>query len=123
MPNGKLRICIDYRKLNAITKKDRYPLPLIDELLERLNGARIFTKLDIRQGFHRIRLESASEDLTTFRTRYGSFKYHVMPFGLTNGPATFQRFVNEIFMDYLDKFLTAYVDDLLIYSSDIKEHR
>jgi hypothetical protein len=89
-PDGGLRFCVDYRKLNALTKKDRYPLPLIEEVFERLSKAKIFTKLDIRQGFHRIRMSSESEDLTTFRCRYGIYKYKVMPFGLTNGPATFQ---------------------------------
>jgi hypothetical protein len=121
-PGGGLRFCVDYRKLNAVTKKDRYPLPLVDELMERLSQAKIFTKLDIRQGFHRIRMSPESEDLTTFRTRYGAYKYRVMPFGLTNGPATFQRFVNETFMDYLDDFLTAFIDDLLIYSNNKLEH-
>ncbi|KAI7975494.1 hypothetical protein EIK77_002299 [Talaromyces pinophilus] len=95
-PGGGLRFCVDYRKLNSITKKDRYPLPLIDEVFERLSKARIFTKLDIRQGFHRIRMHQESEDLTTFRCRYGTFKYKVMPFGVTNGPATFQRLINDI---------------------------
>jgi len=123
MPSGKLRFCVDYRKLNAISKKDRYPIPLIDELMERLNGAKIFTKLDIRQGFHRIRMDPDSEDLTTFRTRYGAYKYRVVPFGITNGPAAFQRFVNSTFFDCLDKFLTAFVDDLLIYSKNMKEHQ
>ena len=82
--DGSLRFCVDYRKLNAISTKDRYPLPLIDELMERLSHARIFTKLDIRQGFHRIRVEPADKDLTTFRTRYRSYKYRVMP-RLANG--------------------------------------
>ena len=122
MPSGKLRFCVDYRRLNAITKKDRYPLPLIDELMERLGRAKVFTKLDIRQGFHRIRMSPESEDLTTFRTRYGAYKYRVMPFGLTNGPATFQRFVNNTFIDFLDDFLTAFIDDLLIYSDNELEH-
>ena len=122
-PGGGLRFCVDYRKLNAITKKDQYPLPLIDELMGRLSKARIFTKLDIRQGFHRIRLSPESEDLTSFRTRYGSYKYRVMPFGLTNGPATFQRFINETFMDYLDDFMTAFIDDLLIYSENEIDHQ
>lgn len=121
-PGGGLRFCVDYRKLNAITRKDRYPLPLVDELMERLSGAKIFTKLDIRQGFHRIRLDPGSEDLTTFRTRYGTYKYRVLPFGLTNGPAAFQRFINETLMDYLDNFVTAFVDDLLIYSQNAAEH-
>jgi hypothetical protein len=101
-PGGGLWFCVDFRKLNAVTKKNCYPLPLIDEILERLGRARIFTKLDIQQGFHRIRMDPASEDLTTFRTRYGAYKYKVMPFGLTNGPATFQRLVNDIFIDCLD---------------------
>ncbi|KAI9034720.1 reverse transcriptase family protein, partial [Aspergillus affinis] len=88
-PGGGLRFCVDYRKLNSITKKNRYPLPLMDELLDRLGRAKIFTKLDIRQGFHRIRMHPDSVDLTTFRTKYGSYKYQVLPFGLTNGPAAF----------------------------------
>jgi transposase InsO family protein len=121
-PDGGLRFCVDYRRLNAITKKNRYPLPLIDEILERVSKAKIFTKLDIRQGFHRIRMHPDSEDLTTFRTRYGSYKYKVMPFGLTNGPATFQHFMNDTFMDYLDDFLTIFIDDLLIYSNNELEH-
>lgn len=121
-PGGGLRFCVDYRKLNSITRKDRYPLPLIDEVLERISHAKVFTKLDIRQGFHRIRMHPDSEEYTTFRTRYGSYKYKVMPFGLTNGPATFQRLVNDIFMDMLDEYVTAFVDDLLIYSANEAEH-
>ncbi|KAI0996393.1 hypothetical protein K3495_g11787 [Podosphaera aphanis] len=121
-PNGGLRFYVDYRKLNLITKKDRYPLPLIDETLTRLNRAKIFTKLDIRQTFHRIRMDPASQELTTFRTRYGSYKYRVLSFGLTNGPATYQRYMNETLFDFLDKFCTVYLDDILIYSTDLAEH-
>lgn len=88
-PGGGLRFCVDFRKLNAITKKNGYPLLLVDELLQRVSKAVVFTKLDIRQGFHRIRIHPDAEDLTTFKTRYGQFKYTVMPFGVTNGPATF----------------------------------
>lgn len=121
-PGGGLRFCVDYRKLNAITKKDRYPLPLIDETLQRLSKAKIFTKLDIRQGFHRIRMHPDSEDLTTFRTRYGSFKFRVLPFGLTNGPAAFQRYINTVLGEYLDDFATAYIDDILIYSETMEDH-
>ena len=121
-PDGSLRFCIDYRKLNAITRKDRYPLPLIDETLARISRAKIYTKLDIRQAFHRIRIDPASEDLTTFRTRYGSYKCKVLPFGLTNGPATFQYYMNETLMEYLDDFCTAYLDDILIYSDNPIEH-
>jgi Reverse transcriptase (RNA-dependent DNA polymerase) len=120
--DGSLRFCIDYRKLNALTRKDRYPLPLIDETLARLRKAKIFTKLDIRQAFHKMRIHPDLEELTTFRTRYGAYKYKVLPFGLTNGPATFQRYMNDIFFDCLDDFITAYLDDILIYSKDELEH-
>jgi transposase InsO family protein len=120
--NGGLRFCIDYRKLNALTQKDRYPLPLIDETLSRISKAKIFTKLDIRQAFHRIRVDPDSEDFTTFRTRYGSYKCKVLPFGLTNGPATYQRYMNDVLFDYLDDFCTAYLDDILIYSENELEH-
>jgi predicted aspartyl protease len=118
----KFRFCIDYRKLNALTKKDRYPIPLIAETLTRLAKAKVFTKLDIRQAFHRIRMDPNSEDLTTFRTRYGSFKCKIMMEGLANGPATWQRYMNTVLMDYLDDFCTAYLDDILIYSDDPLEH-
>ena len=121
-PNGSLRFCIDFRKLNSITKKDQHPLPLIDETLARLSKAKLFTKLDIRQAFHRIRMDPASEELTTFRTRYGTYKCKVLPFGLTNGPATYQRYMNSILLDYLDDFCTAYLDDILIYSDNEAEH-
>ena len=121
--NGGLRFCVDYRKLNGLTRKDRYPLPLIDETLARLGHAKFFTKLDIRQAFHRIRMNEDDEDLTTFRTRFGSFKYRVMPFGLTNGPASYQHFMNDVLFDYLDRFASAYLDDILIYSRTLKEHK
>ena len=122
-PNGSLRFCIDFRKLNQITRKDRYPLPLIDETLARISKAKIFTKLDIRQAFHRIRMDPKSEEYTTFRTRYGAYKCKVLPFGLTNGPATYQRYMNDVLFDYLDDFCTAYLDDILIYSEDPLEHQ
>jgi hypothetical protein len=121
--DGGLRFCVDYRKLNALTKKNRYPLPLIDETLARLNKARVFTKLDIRQAFHRIRISSESEELTAFRTRYGLFQYRVLPFGLTNGPATFQSYINDALRDLLDVICTAYLDDVLIYSEDESQHK
>jgi transposase InsO family protein len=121
-PNGGLRLCIDYRKLNQLTRKDQYPLPLMDEIFARLGKAKIFTKLDIRQAFHRIRVDPDSEELTSFRTRYGSYRCKVLPFGLTNGPATYQRYMNDVLLDYLDDFCTAYLDDILIYSEDVLEH-
>jgi hypothetical protein len=121
-PNGSLRFCIDFRKLNAITRKDTYPLPRIDKLLARVSKAKIFTKLDIRQAFHRIRIDPESEDYTSFRTCYGTYKCKVLPFGLCNGPSTYQRYINDVLMDYLDDFCMAYLDDILIYSEDPLEH-
>ena len=120
--NGSLRFCVDYRKLNAATRKDCYPLPLLDETLARISKAKVFTKLDVRQAFHRVCIDPASEDLTTFRTRYRCYKYKVVPFGLTNGPATYQRYMNDVLFSYLDDFCTAYLDDILIYSSNELEH-
>jgi Reverse transcriptase (RNA-dependent DNA polymerase) len=117
-----LRFYINYRKLNALTRKDRYPLLLINKTLARLRKTKIFTKLDIRQAFHKMRIHPDSEELITFRTRYGVYKYKVLPFGLTNGSATFQRYINDIFFDFLDDFVTAYLDDILIYSEDELEH-
>lgn len=119
---GGLRLCVDYRKLNLITKKDSYPIPLISELLARVSRAKIFTKLDIRQAFNRIRMDPAAEDMTTFRCPLGTYKSKVLPFGLTNGPATFQRWINKILYDYLDDFCAAYLDDIMIFSADPLEH-
>lgn len=122
-PGGKLRLCVDYRSLNDITIKDRYPLPRIDELRDRLSGARFFTKLDLRDGYHLIRIKEGHKWKTAFRTRYGLYKYLVMPFGLTNAPATFQALVNHVLREYLDRFCTAYLDDILIYSETLEEHK
>ena len=121
-PGGGWRFCVDYRKLNAITKKDAYPIPLIQETLARLARAKVFSKLDVRQAFYRIRLDKEAEDLTTFRTRYGNYKYRVLPFGLCNGPATFQRYINKILYSLLNNFCIAYLDDILIYSEDPLQH-
>jgi hypothetical protein len=122
-PNSSLRFCVNYRKLNSLTKKDQHLLPLINETLAQIVNAKIFTKLDIRQTFHRIHINAASEELTTFRTRYGTYKYQVLPFGLTNGPATYQRYMNEVLFNYLDDFCTTYLDDILIYSDNVLEHK
>ncbi len=120
--DGSLRFCVDYRKLNALTRNDPYPIPRIDELLSRVTKAKVFTKIDIRQAFHRIRMDPESEEYTTFRTRYGAYKCKVLPFGLCNGPATFQRYMNDVLMDYLDRFCIAYLDDILIYTKDPRQH-
>lgn len=122
-PDGGIRFCVDYRALNTITKKNRYPLPLINETLHQIQGAKIFTKLDLRSAFNLIRIKAGDEWKTAFRTRYGLFEYVVMPFGLTNAPATCQQFVNDTLRDYLDVFCSVYLDDILIYSKTLKEHK
>ena len=122
-PGGGIRLCVDYRKLNDITKKDKYPLPLIEETLTRVLTAKWFSKIDIRQAFHRLRMATEEdEELTTFMTRFGNFAYRVLPFGLCGGPASFQRFMNESFFDVLDNFVSIYLDDILIYSKTREEH-
>jgi hypothetical protein len=120
--DGGLRPCIDYRKLNAITKKNRYPLPRIDELQDRLLGAKWFTAIDIRDAYYRIRMKEGEEWKTAFRTRWGLYEYQVMPFGLTNAPASFQALINDTLREYLDDFALAYLDDVLIFSTTYEEH-
>jgi hypothetical protein len=121
--DGSLRLCVDYRGLNAITVKDHTPLPLIGEALDRLANAKIYTKLDIKDAYHNLRIAEGDEWKTAFWTKYGLYEYLVMPFGLMNAPASFQRWMNEILSDYLDVFCIAYLDDILIYSDDLEQHR
>uniref|UniRef100_A0A8C5PUW8 ribonuclease H n=1 Tax=Leptobrachium leishanense TaxID=445787 RepID=A0A8C5PUW8_9ANUR len=121
--DGGLRPCVDYRELNRVTVKNRYPLPLIPELMERMQTATIFTKLDLKGAYNLIRIRKDDEWKTAFRTRYGHYEYRVMPYGLCNAPATFQCFINDIFKDLLDKYVVVYLDDILVYSSSLKEHR
>jgi hypothetical protein len=122
--NGKLRLCVDYRGLNAVTIKDPYPLPLMDELRDRVVGCEWFTKLDLRDGYYLVRLkDEESENATTMHTCYGNFKYKVMPFGLVNAPATFQRMMNTILRPVLDQGVVVYLDDILIYTKTQEEHR
>ena len=121
--DGTLRLCVDYRGLNKITVKNRYPLPLIGELLERVSQAKYFSKFDVRDGYNRLRMAPGEEWKTAFRCRYGLFEYTVMPFGLCNAPGTFQHYMNNTFREFLDEFLVVYLDDLLVYSSTLKEHR
>src|SRR6201999_3910775 len=115
--DGSLRLCVDYRGLNAITRKDRYPLPRIDELLDRLRSGYIFSKLDLRSGYNLIRMREGAEWKTAFRPRYGSFEFLVLHFGLTNAPATFQHFMNDTFCQFLDDFLEGYLDDLIVFTA------
>lgn len=123
-PGGGLRFCVDYRGLNAITRKDRYPLPLIKETLMSLARARHLTKLDVIAAFHKIRMAEGEEYKTAFRTRYGLFEWLVTPFGLTGAPATFQRYINYVLRDHLDDFCSAYIDDILVYTeSTLQDHQ
>ncbi|XP_077306266.1 uncharacterized protein LOC143925677 [Lithobates pipiens] len=118
-----LRPCVDYRALNKVTVKNRYPLPLVPELFQRLGSARVFSKLDLRGAYNLVRIRKGDEWKTAFRTRFGHYEYLVMPFGLCNAPATFQHFVNDVFREYLDLFVVIYLDDILIFSSSLAEHR
>ena len=120
--NGKLRMCIDYRGLNNVTIKNRYPLPLMDTLREQVSKAKVFSKLDLRDGYYLIRIKEGDEWKTAFRTRYGHFEYKVMPFGLCNAPATFQNMIHEVLREFLDQGVVVYLDDILVYSETEEEH-
>lgn len=120
--NGEFRMVIDYRKLNAITKKDSYPLPRIDDLLDTLGKAKIFSALDMRAGFHQVPMDEESKELTAFTTKYGTYHYNTLPMGLVNSPATFQRLIDLCFRRLISNCLVAYIDDLNIYSLDRNEH-
>ncbi|GBG68112.1 hypothetical protein CBR_g2663 [Chara braunii] len=119
---GTLRMCIDYRDLNAITVKNVEPLPRIDDLLDRVHGCKYYTKIDLKSGYHQIAIRPEDQHKTAFQTRYGLCEFVVMPFGLCNAPRTFQHAMNRIFHDYLDKFVVVYLDDILIFSRTVEEH-
>jgi hypothetical protein len=117
-----LRICVDYRPLNAITIKNKYPLPRINILFDQLVGAKVFSKVDLRSGYHQIKIRPEDVSKTAFSTRYGLYEYLVMSFGLTNAPTDFMYLMNSVFMPELDKFVVIFIDDILIYSKSKEEH-
>jgi hypothetical protein len=110
-----LKLCVDYRPLNAVTIKNKYPLPHIDVLFDQLVGAKVFSKIDLHSGYHQIKIKASDIQKTAFSTRYGLYEYLVMSFGLTNAPAYFMYFMNSVFMLELDKFVVVFIDDILVY--------
>ncbi|WVZ81101.1 hypothetical protein U9M48_028517 [Paspalum notatum var. saurae] len=120
--DGTLRMCVDYRGINAVTVKNKYPLPRIEDLFDQLKGASVFSKIDLRSGYHQLRIRPSDIPKTAFISRYGLYKYTVMSFGLTNAPAFFMYMKNSVFMEYLDKFVVIFIDDILIYSKTEEEH-
>ncbi|GJX44315.1 putative reverse transcriptase domain-containing protein [Tanacetum coccineum] len=120
--DGSFRMCIDYRELNKLTVKNRYPLPRIDDLFDQLQGSSVYSKIDLRSGYHQLRIKEEDIPITAFRTRYGHFEFQVMPFGLTNAPAVFMDLMNRVCKPYLDKFVIVFIDDILVYSKDEEEH-
>jgi ribonuclease HI len=120
--DGTKRMCIDYKALNEVTVKNKYPLPQIEDLFDQLRGASVFSKIDLRSGYHQLRIQSSDIPKTSFITKYGLYEFMVMSFGLTNAPTYFIYLMNSVFMDYLDKFVVVFIDDILIYSKNEQEH-
>jgi hypothetical protein len=120
--DGSSRLCIEYRKLNDVTIKNKYPLPKIEDLFDQLNGSQVFSKIDLRTRYHQLKIHATDIPKTAFTTRYGLYEYTIMSFGLTNAPAYFMNLMNKVFMEFLDKFVIVFIDDILIYSKSKEEH-
>ena len=117
-----LRLCIYYKQLNRVTIRNQYPLPRIDELFDQLQGSRVYSKIDLRLGYHQLRVQESNAPKTTFRMRYDHYEFLVMPFGFTNAPAAFMDLMNRVFSPYLDKFVIVFIDYILVYSGSPEEH-
>jgi hypothetical protein len=120
--DGSMRLCVDYKQLNKVTIKNKYPLPRIDNLMDQLVGACVFSKINLRSGYHQIRVKLDDIPKTAFRTKYGHYEYTVIPFGVSNAPGVFMEYMNRIFHPYLDQFVVVFIDDILIYSKSEEEH-
>ncbi|GKF65214.1 putative reverse transcriptase domain-containing protein [Tanacetum coccineum] len=120
--DGSFRMCIDYQELNKLTVKNRYPLPRVDDLFDQPQGSSFYLKIDLRSGYHQLRVRKEDISKTAFKTRYDHYEFQVMPFGLTNAPAVFMDLMNRVFKPYLDKLVIVFIDDILIYSKSKQEH-
>jgi hypothetical protein len=120
--DGTIRFCVDYRKLNDVTIKNKYPLPKIEDLFDQLNGAKVFSKIDLRTGYHQLKVHESDIPKTTFTTCCSLFEYTLMSFGLTNAPAYFMNLMNKVFMKFLNKFVVVFIDDILVYTKTEEEH-
>ena len=120
--DGTLQLCVDYRQLNKMTVKNKYPLPRIDDLFDQLKGTGVFLKIELRSGYHRLRIKDADMHKVAFRMRYGHYEFLVMPFGLTNAPTTFMDLMNRVFLPFLDWFVVVIIDEILMYSKDREDH-
>ncbi|TKC13482.1 hypothetical protein FA727_23570 [Robertmurraya kyonggiensis] len=120
--DGTRRMCVDYRALNKVTIKNKYPLPRIEDLFDQMRGAKVFSKIDLRSGYHQVKIRKEDIPKTAFTCRYGLYEYLVMSFGLTNAPANFMYLMNKVFMEYLDKFVVVFIDDIMVFSKNEEEH-
>ena len=121
--DSTLRMCIDYRQINKVTVKNKYPLPRIEDLFYQLKGAGVFSKIDLRSGYYQLRVKEVDVPKTAFRTRYGHYEFLVMPFGLTKAPTAFMDLMNSVFRPYVDQFVVVFIDDILVYSTNAQEHK